>query len=61
MTPEEKGAQIVKKFEDENYFSNEDILLNAKHNALICVNELIEATDYTQDYWIEVKSYIESI
>ena len=48
MNPKEKAIELVDKFK-------------SKDNAIICVNEIIEATDYTQDYWEEVKIEIESI
>ena len=41
MTPKEKADDLINKFADENYFSEQDILEDAKHNALICVDEII--------------------
>lgn len=50
MTPKEKANILMSKFSDENYFSDKDILENAKLNALICVEEIIETKPLEKDY-----------
>ena len=70
MTPKEKAELLVKKFDDENYFSIAAVLENSKHNALICVDEIIiaiykttslEKADELVFFWHQVKNEINKL
>lgn len=70
MKPKEKAEYLIEKFRDENYFSEKDILENAKCNSLIVVEEILKETlsEYTNDenhdrveYWNDVKLEIEKM
>ena len=71
MTPKEKALDLFNKYYQyditiigtESEFEERGIgLQDAKKLALICVDELIEHTDWTEvNYWLEVKQEIEKI
>lgn len=78
MSPKEKAKELVEKFIPNVYcylgsgmltnkYSEEVALINAKKQALICVNEIIRQNpnlpnEYscTKSYWQEVKQEIEN-
>ena len=62
MTPKEKAEYLVNEFENETYSIIKDEL--AIKCALICVQEIIEATadDSTHnDFWLEVRKEIKKL
>ena len=78
MTPEEKAKELVYSFisyvhEDGSCYGNhENIIENAKQCALICVDEILEATKVRvptvamaywkyNSYWEQVKNEIEKL
>lgn len=77
MSPKEKAKELVKKFEDQNYFSKEEILENAKYYAWVCAQQLIEEYENTicntgydadwpmwdarKEYWERVKIEIDNL
>ena len=69
MTPKEKAIELISKFkpfsdyQEDDYFNQiEKMLINAKHCALIAVDELIKEVNYSDvAYWQEVKQEIEKL
>jgi hypothetical protein len=62
MTPKEKAKELIEKFTiDLSPFSEYGHWdeYQGKQCALICVDEIIEASDYLRIYWEEVKQEIE--
>jgi hypothetical protein len=67
MTPKEKAIELISKFkpyadyqEDDCFNQIEKMLINAKHCALIAVDELIkEVNNCDVGYWEKVKEEIE--
>lgn len=65
-TAKEKALEILKKFEDENYFDNDSILENAKFNSIIAIDLIIDSWNEDGNkgiisYWNEVKSEIQTL
>lgn len=73
MSPKEKAKELVEKFIPNVYcylgsgmltneYSEEVALVNAKKQALICVNEIIEVIKPHLDitYWSQVKQELEN-
>lgn len=71
MNPKEKAKELVDKFYyDKVRASVRGKILNAKYNALICVEEIIDCYDFegiygmSKDpdwYWNEVKTEIKKL
>jgi hypothetical protein len=68
-TPKQKADFLIDLFCDENYFSEKEILQNAKDNAKICVQQIINSweTNGTKldlsiiDWWKKVLFEVENI
>ena len=68
MTPKDKAIELISKFkpfadyqEDDCFNQIEKMLINAKHCALIAVDELIYQVNYSDvTYWKAVKQEIEN-
>ncbi len=65
-TAKEKALEILKKFEDENYFDDYSILENAKFNSIIAIDLIIDSCNEDGNkgiisYWNEVKSEIKTL
>lgn len=77
MTQKDKAEELVKKFMLSLYGDIQPDLSHSKQCAIIAVEELISSThtcrwhqdvdwdevaeEFTQDYWIEVKTEIEKL
>jgi hypothetical protein len=69
MTPKEKAIELISKLkpfadyqEDDCFNQIEKMLINAKHCALIAVDEIIESCNHINKwYWQEVKEEINNL
>lgn len=43
MTPEEKASELMRKFRDDNYFTEKDRFEVARNNSLIVADEVLNA------------------
>lgn len=66
----DKAIELINLFLDENYFSNDEILKNAKDNAKICVKQIVKSWEEDGNkrldasiihYWKEVEKAIDLI
>lgn len=61
MNIDETIKELIEKFTDENYFSEDEIRNNAIDNAVICVEYLIKFDLYNRNKWQTVKQELESM
>ena len=72
MTPLEKALQLMTRFQETSYKLGDHSSIytpTAKHHALICIDEIIDAIDWHDyevpnlqlEFWFKVKHELENL